>query len=115
MQLVLKYIWVLLMCVGLVGCGDSMQNPGAGGDVTPRHPGEDTYNKFCFSCHAAGVAGAPRTGDLDAWAPRAAKGDVLLLRSTIDGMPPGMPPMGLCAQCTEAQLAAAIDFMLRAE
>ena len=33
MQLVLKYIWVSLMCVGLVGCGDSMQNPGAGTQV----------------------------------------------------------------------------------
>jgi cytochrome c5 len=32
--------------------------------------GEDTYNKACASCHAQGVAGAPKLGDKAAWAPR---------------------------------------------
>jgi cytochrome c5 len=66
---------------------------------------------FCFSCHAAGIAGAPKAGDVEAWAPRVAKGQALLLKSTVEGMPSGMPPMGLCAQCTEEQLSAAIDLM----
>lgn len=112
----MKYVWISLFCLGflgLVGCGDSAQSRAvAGKPPPPRHPGEDTYNKFCFSCHAAGVAGAPKVGDPEAWAPRVAKGDALLLKATVDGIQPGMPPMGLCMQCTEDELAAAIDYML---
>jgi cytochrome c5 len=101
-----------LLCLGLVGCGEAAQDAaGVREPPPPRHPGQDTYNKFCFSCHAAGIAGAPKTGDVEAWAPRVAKGDALLLKSTVEGILPGMPPMGLCMQCSEAQLAAAIDLM----
>jgi len=73
------------------------------------------YNRFCFSCHAAGIAGAPKTGVSEAWAPRLAKGRAALLQATIQGVAPGMPPMGLCMQCTEGELAAAIDYMLPAQ
>jgi cytochrome c5 len=76
------------------------------------HPGEDTYNRSCFSCHAAGVANAPKTGDAEAWAPRLAKGTEVLVQSVKDGMPPGMPPMGLCMSCSDEQIAAAIDYMV---
>ncbi len=87
---------------------------GAGGDVAPAppHPGEAVYQRFCFSCHAAGVAGAPKTGDAEAWAPRLAKGRDQLLQSTIEGMPPGMPERGLCFDCSDQELADAIDYML---
>ena len=115
-ELELKYVGILLLALSLAGCGDSTQSPAVAGESPPPpHPGQDTYNKFCFSCHAAGVAGAPRAGDPAAWAGRLEKGEAVLLRSTVDGMPPGMPPMGLCMQCTEEQLAAAIDFMLPRE
>ena len=106
----MKYAWLSLLCLGLVACGESSQET-AGVPAAPRHPGQDTYNRFCFSCHAAGIAGAPKSGDVEAWAPRVAKGQALLLKSTVEGMPPGMPAMGLCAQCTEEQLSAAIDLM----
>jgi len=112
----LKYLGLLLLCLGLIACGEASRDAAAAGEpAPPRHPGEDIFNKFCFSCHAAGIAGAPRVGDAEAWAPRVAKGRALLLKSTIDGMVPGMPPMGLCPQCSEEQLSAAIDFMVRAE
>jgi cytochrome c5 len=112
-EIALKYVWISLVCIGLVGCGDATQDAATTREPPPPpHPGQDTYNKFCFSCHAAGVAGAPKTGDAVAWAPRVAKGDAQLLKSTVEGISPGMPPMGLCMQCTEAQLAAAIDFMI---
>lgn len=111
----MKYLWLSWLVLGLAGCGEATQsNAGvaeAAAPVQPPHPGEDTYNKFCFSCHAAGIAGAPRTGDAAAWAPRLAKGDAALLEATVEGIPPGMPAKGLCMQCTEEQLAAAIDFM----
>jgi cytochrome c5 len=109
----LKYIWITVFCLVLVGCGDATQSAAVTGEPPPpSHPGKDVYNKFCYSCHAAGIAGAPRAGDQQAWAHRIAKGDELLLKSTVEGILPGMPPMGLCMQCTPEQLAAAIDYMV---
>jgi cytochrome c5 len=70
------------------------------------------YGQFCFSCHAAGIADAPKFGDAESWRPRIAKGPALLLQSTVEGMTPGMPPMGLCLDCSEQELADAIDYMV---
>ncbi len=74
--------------------------------------GETIYQYFCFSCHAAGIAGAPKIGDYEAWAARLARGRKALLQTTINGIAPGMPAMGLCFDCSEAELAAAIDHMI---
>ena len=52
--------------------------------------GEAVYQRFCFSCHAAGIAGAPKLGDAETWAARLTKGKDQLLHSTIEGMVPGM-------------------------
>ena len=85
--------------------------------VTTTHStaiGKDIYNKFCFACHAAGVAGAPMVGDKEAWSILDAKGSELLLFFTIEGIPPGMPPMGLCTECTEEDLTAVIEYMVAA-
>ena len=32
--------------------------------------GEQVYAAVCTACHTAGVAGAPKLADTDAWAPR---------------------------------------------
>ena len=40
--------------------------------------GEAVYTAACSACHAAGIAGAPRTGDMAAWAPRIKQGFDLL-------------------------------------
>ncbi len=74
--------------------------------------GEATYGRFCFSCHAAGVAGAPKLGDVEAWAPRIAKGLDMLVATSIEGIPPGMPAKGLCMSCTEEDLRNAIAWMI---
>lgn len=89
----------------LTGCGE-------GGEAGQTHPGEATYNRSCFSCHAGGVAGAPVPGDTEAWAPRLAKGRAALLQSVKEGMPPGMPPMGLCMSCSDEDFEQVIDYML---
>ena len=36
-----------------------------------------------------------------------------LIQSTIQGIPPGMPPRGLCMQCSDEELAATVRFMLK--
>ncbi len=74
--------------------------------------GEQTYNKFCFSCHAAGVANAPRLGEMEDWRPRVAKGLDLLVQTTIDGIPPAMPARGLCMGCSDEDLRNAVAYMI---
>jgi cytochrome c5 len=53
-------------------------------------------------------------GDMQTWAPRIEKGEDVLIESTIQGIPPGMPPRGLCMQCSDEELAATVRFMLNA-
>ncbi len=75
--------------------------------------GEDVFNKACVTCHSPAVApamGAPAAHDADAWAPRIADGLDAAVASAKAGKG-GMPPMGLCMDCTDDQLKAAIEFM----
>ena len=111
----MKYAyWTALAVVllTLMGCGAGESGSGDSAQAAPPHPGEKTYNTFCFSCHAAGVAGAPRLGDVEAWAPLLAKGKDVLLATTIEGVPPGMPARGMCMSCTDEQLEEVVDYMI---
>ncbi len=82
------------------------QNAGGGAEAT--------YNKTCATCHAAGVAGAPKLGDTGAWAPRIDTGMDALYASAINGKPPGMPARGMCFACTDEELKALVDYMVEA-
>jgi len=73
--------------------------------------GEEIYTQYCTTCHTVGVAGAPKKGDADAWAPRQAKGIPAMIERAKKGLN-AMPPKGLCMDCTDQELEAAIDFML---
>ncbi len=75
--------------------------------------GEELYNTKCGVCHTAGVAGAPKLGNAEDWAPRAAKGVDGLLASAKSGIN-AMPPMGTCMDCSDTELTAAIQYMLDA-
>jgi cytochrome c5 len=75
-------------------------------------PGELTYQRYCFSCHASGISGAPPAHVAEAWRRRLAQGDAVLLEHTVNGMPGnGMPPRGMCLQCTDQELLDAIHYM----
>jgi len=39
---------------------------------------DPVYQQVCAVCHAAGVAGAPKVGDTEKWAPLIAEGQVIL-------------------------------------
>jgi len=71
---------------------------------------EDRYNKTCVVCHAAGAAGAPKTGDAAEWEPRMAKGMDALVQSVDKGMN-AMPPKGMCFDCSDADFKALIEYM----
>lgn len=47
--------------------------------------GEQVYQAQCTACHASGAAGAPKSGDTAAWAPRIATGYEALLTSALKG------------------------------
>ena len=79
-------------------------------DGKPRS-GEDVYKTLCTTCHAAGVAGAPKTGDKTEWAPRIATGSAALLKTAISGKG-AMPPRGGGADLSDAELKAAVDYLV---
>ena len=47
--------------------------------------GEEVFKAQCAACHAAGLAGSPKLGDLAAWAPRIKTGYETLLTSAVKG------------------------------
>jgi len=73
--------------------------------------GAKVYSAGCNVCHAAGVAGAPKLGDKAAWAPRITLGIDALTASVIKGKG-AMPPRGAVANATDAELRAAVGYML---
>jgi cytochrome c5 len=59
----------------------------------PLKPGNEVYAAQCATCHAAGVAGAPKFGDAAAWGPRIQTGFAALLNSALKGKG-AMAPQG---------------------
>ncbi len=75
--------------------------------------GKKTYETVCFACHGSGVAGAPKFGDKAAWAPRVAQGKDALHASALKGKR-AMPPKGGNPALSDADVAAAVDYMVAA-
>ena len=86
------------------------QAPVVRSDGKPRS-GEAVYTAICQTCHAAGLAGAPKTGDKAAWAPRIASGSAALLKTALNGKG-GMPARGGGADLTDAELKAAVEYIV---
>jgi cytochrome c5 len=82
----------------------------AGGEAVA---GKAVYDQTCHVCHATGVAGAPKFGDKAAWAPRIAQGLDTLHKAAISGIR-AMPPKGGNASLSDAQVLAAVDYMVAA-
>ncbi|MEO1080867.1 MAG: c-type cytochrome [Pseudomonadota bacterium] len=76
-------------------------------------PNLEKYNKSCVVCHDQGVAGAPKTGDAAAWAPRLEKGMEGLVASIKNGLN-AMPPMGMCMDCSDDEYMELIKYMAAA-
>ena len=88
--------------------------PAAAAAATTSDPavGKALYEKSCTVCHAAGVAGAPKSGNKEEWAPRIAKGMDALYKSSINGLN-AMPPRG-ASTATDDEIKAAVDYMVNA-
>ncbi len=70
----------------------------------------ELYDSSCSICHAGGAGGAPKSFDLDDWEDRLSKGKDVLLAHAISGFN-GMPPLGMCSDCTQEDLSDLIDYM----
>ena len=77
--------------------------------------GEAVYKAASTACHGAGIAGAPRTGDAAAWAPRMEQGMDTLVRHAIEGFQGQagyMPPRGGNSSLTDQQVRDAVQYMV---
>ena len=75
--------------------------------------GKKTYDSICMACHATGAAGAPKLGDKAAWAPRIKAGAEAMYASVIKGKG-AMPPKGGNAALADADVKAAVDYLVGA-
>lgn len=74
--------------------------------------GVTIYEQHCIICHRDGIAGAPKMQDAQDWKTRLDGRTIEdLLASAIKGLN-AMPARGTCPECSEADLKAAIQYML---
>ncbi len=72
--------------------------------------GEAVYKMVCTTCHTAGVAGAPKTGDKAGWAPRIQTGLDEMVKIAIQGKG-AMPPKGGNLDLDDLEVARAVVYM----
>ena len=76
------------------------------------HRGKEIYDLVCASCHTTKVSGAPKLTRPEQWRARLKKGYDKLYNNTLDGIG-GMPPRGLCEDCSDDELRQALDYIVR--
>lgn len=77
--------------------------------------GPQVYNQACIACHGSGVGGAPVVSNAEAWAPRIDKGLETLYLHAIEGFTGDagyMPPKGGRLDLSDAEVQAAVDYMV---
>jgi cytochrome c5 len=83
-----------------------------GGDAAQ---GEKVFKGTCAMCHQTGAGGAPVGGNKGDWAPRIAQGKDTLYTHAINGFTGQkgtMPPKGANASLADADVKAAVDYMV---
>lgn len=109
-------VFLVITALALTGCTKPSSDTSAISEAQSRQlqPAESElaaiYARSCRSCHTIAASGAPLTGDKASWAPRMEKGMGVLLDSVVNGFG-GMPPFGLCMDCSAQQFEALIQFM----
>jgi len=71
---------------------------------------QQKWARSCALCHVNGEGGAPRIGDVEAWAERRKEGDAILMKHTLEGFK-RMPALGYCMDCEIDDFAAMINMM----
>jgi len=81
--------------------------------VAVKADGKKVYETTCITCHGAGVANAPKFGDKKAWAMHLMHGVDHLYENALKGTG-AMPPRGGNLTLSDAEVKAAVDYMLAA-
>jgi cytochrome c5 len=79
--------------------------------------GEQIYKTSCFACHDQAVAGAPKLGDKESWAPRIEQDLDTLFNHALQGFQGKtgvMPPKGGYINLPDEDVKAAVIYMLDA-
>lgn len=110
----------VLAVLSLAACGQQDSPPATTQTETAAPPpvaavvksGERVYKEVCMACHAAGVAGAPKSGEPGGWAALAAEGQAAVTAHGWVGIR-GMPPKGGRADLSLEEFARATAWMAR--
>ncbi len=107
-------LWYVLFALGLTslaGCSDKDNSQ----DSEQLATGKNVYWGKCMTCHAAGLAGAPKVGDARVWKPRIAQGIELLYKNALNGFKGStgyMPPKGGYDSLSDDDVKAAVAYMV---
>ena len=85
----------------------------AGKEPAAKADGRAVYESTCMACHGTGVANAPKFGDKKAWAMHLMHGTEHVYENALKGKG-AMPPKGGNLTLSEAEVKAAVDYMLGA-
>ena len=99
------------VCVEGQDCAQEVSLVSSNPDVM--RSGEEIYDAACTTCHAIGLAGAPLFGNKVIWGERANKDLAVLVETVTNGLG-GMPPMGMCMDCSQEELTNSVQYMLDA-
>jgi len=81
------------------------------GSADAARTGKEIYEAVCQACHTTGVSGAPKFGDKQWLSLEKKEGIKELTKDAIKGVK-AMPPKGGCTDCTEAEIKAAVRYLI---
>lgn len=93
----------------------TVETPAEPEPVATAMSGPQVYNTACLACHGAGIGGAPILGDAGQWTERITQGADTLKEHALQGYtgPTGyMPPKGGRIDLSDAEIVAAVDYMI---
>ena len=93
----------------------TVETPAEPEPVATAMSGPQVYNTACLACHGTGIGGAPILGDAAQWADRLTQGAETLKEHAVQGYTGStgyMPPKGGRLDLADAEIEAAVDYMV---
>lgn len=111
-------LWAIApVCALLCACGQQESEGYPVFDTPELQHGRVVWLANCQSCHGTGLAGAPRLGNRDAWAPRIGQGIEALFAHALNGFAgktgTEMPARGGNPQLSDIDVQAAVRYMVQ--
>lgn len=107
-----RFLVMLLLGLISAGCGQSgPADSSPTGSIPDVLAGQKAYEKVCAGCHAEGLNGAPKTGDLEAWEGRSWLWEAVLFEHARSGYE-NMPAKGDDAELDELTVTKAAEYMM---